>query len=79
MDLMLEKVPNVVAMCVILYIICEMFGDHFQSQWELHEEQQQSETPTMRHQFKISLLHITSELHSSTRVKNLVFLILFNS
>ena len=36
---MLEKVPNVVATCVILHIICEMFGDHFQSEWELHEEQ----------------------------------------
>ena len=23
-----------------------MFGDHFQSEWELHEEQQRSETPT---------------------------------
>ena len=46
MDLMLENVPNIVARCVILHNICEMFGDHFQSQWELHEEPQQSETQT---------------------------------
>ena len=45
MDFMLENVPNIVATCVILHNICEMFGDHFQSEWELHEEQQ-SETPT---------------------------------
>ena len=45
MDFMLENVPNIVATCVILHNICEMFGDHFQSEWELHEEQQ-SETST---------------------------------
>ena len=44
-NFMLENVPNIVATCVILHMICEMFGDHFQSEWELHEEQQ-SETPT---------------------------------
>ena len=46
MDFMLENVPNIVARCVILHNICEMFGDHFQSQWESHEEPQQSETQT---------------------------------
>ena len=46
MDFMLENVPNIVAQCVILHNICEMFGDHFQSEWELHEEPQQSETQT---------------------------------
>ena len=29
MDFMLENVPNIVATCVILHNICEMFGDHF--------------------------------------------------
>ena len=29
MDFMLENVPNVVATCIILHKICEMFGDHF--------------------------------------------------
>ena len=44
---MFENVPNVVSTCIILHNICEMFGDHFQSEWELHEQQQQqSETPT---------------------------------
>ena len=38
MDFMLENVPNVVAACVILHNICEVFGDHFQSEWELLEE-----------------------------------------
>ena len=37
MDFMLENVPNVVAACVILHNICEVFGDHFQSEWELLE------------------------------------------
>ena len=41
---MLENVPNIVAQCIILCNICEMFGDHFKSEWELHEEPQQSET-----------------------------------
>ena len=40
---MLENVPNIVAQCIILHNICEMFGDHFKSEWELHEEPQQSE------------------------------------
>ena len=43
MDFMLENVPNIVAQCVILCNMCEMFGDHFKSEWELHEEPQQSE------------------------------------
>ena len=42
---MLQNVSNVVATCIILCNISEMFGDHFQLEWELHEEQQ-SETPT---------------------------------
>ena len=37
-DFMLENVPNVVAVCVILHNICEMFGDHFQWEWELLED-----------------------------------------
>ena len=28
-ELMLENVPNVVATCVILHNVCEMFGNHF--------------------------------------------------
>lgn len=37
MDFALENVPNVVAACVILHNLCEMYGDHFQSEWELSE------------------------------------------
>ena len=43
---MLENVPNIVTTCVFLHNVCKMFGDRFQSEWELHEEQQQSQTPT---------------------------------
>ena len=34
MDFALENVPSVVAACVILHNFCEMYGDHFQSEWE---------------------------------------------
>jgi len=37
MDFALENVPNVVAAYVILHNLCEMYGDHFQSEWELSE------------------------------------------
>ena len=37
MDFALENVPNAVAACVILHNLCEMYGDHFQSEWELRE------------------------------------------
>ena len=37
MDFVLENVPNVVAACVILHNFCEMYGDHFQSEWEVNE------------------------------------------
>ena len=39
-----RELPNIVTQCVILCNICEMFGDHFKSERELHEEPQQSET-----------------------------------
>ena len=32
-----RNVANVVATCVILHNLCEMYGDHFQSKWELNE------------------------------------------
>jgi len=35
LDFALENVPNVVAACVILHNLCEMYGDHFQPEWEL--------------------------------------------
>ena len=37
MDFALENVPNVVAACVILHNLCEMYGEHFRSEWELNE------------------------------------------
>ena len=37
MDFALENVPNVVAACVILHNLCEMYGDQFQSEWEPNE------------------------------------------
>ena len=37
MDFALENVPNVVAACVILHNLCEMYGDHFQFDWELNK------------------------------------------
>ena len=37
MDFVLENVPSVVAACVILHNFCEMYGDHFQSEWEVNE------------------------------------------
>ena len=37
MDFVLENVPNVVAACVILHNFCEMYGDYFQSEWEVNE------------------------------------------
>ena len=37
MDFALENVPNVVAACVILHNLCEMYGDHFQSEWEMNK------------------------------------------
>ena len=50
MDFMLENVPNVVAACVILHNICEVLGDHFQSEWKLLEEH--SETQARRVEVK---------------------------
>jgi len=38
MDFQTENVPNVVATCVILHNIYEMYGDHFQSEWESNEQ-----------------------------------------
>ena len=37
MDFALENVPNIVAACIILHNLCEMYGDHFQSEWEVNE------------------------------------------
>ena len=37
MDFVLENVPNVVAACVVLHNLCEMYGDHFEFEWELSE------------------------------------------
>ena len=32
-----KLVPNIVAACIILHNLCEMYGDHFQSEWEVNE------------------------------------------
>ena len=37
MDFVLENFPNVVAACVVLHNLCEMYGDHFESEWKLSE------------------------------------------
>ena len=37
MNFVLENVPNVVAACVVLHNLCEMYGDHFESEWKLSE------------------------------------------
>ena len=33
LDFKLSNVPSVVASCVVLHNICEMFGDHFLQEW----------------------------------------------
>ena len=33
MDYHTENVPDVVAACVVLHNVCEMFGDECQSEW----------------------------------------------
>ena len=38
MDFQIKNIPNVVATCVILHNIYEMYGDHFQSEWESNEQ-----------------------------------------
>ena len=37
MDFALENVLSVLATCVILHNLCKMYGDHFQSEWEVNE------------------------------------------
>jgi len=34
LDFALENVPNIVAACVILHNLCEMYGNHFQPEWD---------------------------------------------
>ena len=38
MDCNLSNVPNVVASCVVLHNMCEMYGDHCDNEWIHHEE-----------------------------------------
>ena len=38
MDHQLENVPIVVAACVVLHNMCEMFGDNCREEWVHHEE-----------------------------------------
>ncbi|XP_062523298.1 uncharacterized protein LOC134197960 [Corticium candelabrum] len=38
LDLKLENVGNVVAACVVLHNLCEMFGDHCSEEWTIQED-----------------------------------------
>ena len=37
LDYNIANVPNVVAACVLLHNMCEMFGDHCSDEWVYHE------------------------------------------
>ena len=45
MDHQLENVPNVVAACVVLHNMCEMFGDNCREEW-VHQEEPSVAQPT---------------------------------
>ena len=45
MDHQLENVPNVVATCVVLHNMCEMFGDNCREEW-VHQEEPSVAQPT---------------------------------
>ena len=61
MDFVLENVPNVVAACVVLHNLCEMYGDHFESEWELSERcEVEADTTT----------HGTSRNESASSIRN---------
>ena len=40
LDFKLKNVANVVAACVVLHNMCEMFGDNFRHEWTDHEQQE---------------------------------------
>ena len=44
MDFQVENVPNVMTTCVTLHNICEIYGDHFESVWEVPEQQDDTQT-----------------------------------
>ena len=60
MDFALENVPNVVAACVILHNLCEMYGDHFQSEWELSEDCE----------VEVDASHATSRSQTASVIRN---------
>jgi len=59
LDFALENVPNVVAACVILHNLCEMYGDHFQPKWELDNTVVDTDT-----------FHTTSISETASSVRN---------
>ena len=42
LDFKLENVPHVVAACVVLHNMCEMFGDHCLEEWTHRDDPQDS-------------------------------------
>ena len=48
MDFQVENVPNVMATCVTMHNICEIYGDHFESVWEVPEQQDDTHTHALQ-------------------------------
>lgn len=44
MDFKLENIPAVIATCVVLHNVCEMYGDNFSDEWATDSSSQSTQS-----------------------------------